>query len=100
MITTTGATEPVIRAIAAALTTASAPDRSTRSAVAVSSSRTTTGKTLAASSTGWATKANTNMHIAKATSAVTAGLTATTTAAAIVMTTAIATATTGAKQSV
>src|SRR5215472_1527410 len=74
-------------------TTARTPDNSMPSTADVSTSRTTTGKILAATSTGWAARANTNRPTAKATSAGTAvHLTAT---ADIGMTAATVTTTTG-----
>src|ERR1700756_3321678 len=89
-------TRPANRVIAEDSTMGSAPGTSTLIAAAVSISKTTTGKTPAATNIGWATKATTSRPTAMATKAPIAVLTVNTTAAAIVMTTAIATVTIGA----
>src|SRR5579863_6913278 len=98
--TTTATTKPASTASRTVIATAHAPHRTTWNAAGVSSSKTTTGRTPAATSTGWAITGITNGPIATATSADTAGPTATKVAATgIGMTIAAMTATTRAKTS-
>src|SRR5690242_20050550 len=89
-------TKAAIKASTADSTTAGARDNSMPSADAASISKTTTGKTLAATRAGWGTKANTSTLTAKATSADTAAPSTTIADIAMTAATAITTATTGA----
>src|ERR1700747_1849001 len=93
--TTIAATMPGSRVPEMVIAMAFAPASPTLNADAASNSRTTIGKTPAATSTGWATRNDTNTSTAKATSADTARATTATAIVAIETTTAPTTATTG-----